>query len=90
MSDGVSTSSNAIHQAILQCESVEEFIREESARILKQFHSAGANWRDQKYKEVERAVNDAVKFLQAPTKELKACRTKLTELKKIVDEYESL
>lgn len=90
MSGGVSTSSDAINKAIMKCESVEEYLRDQSSRIQKQYNAASSGWSDAKYKEVGSIINEAISALQAPLKELKGHKATLRDLKKKVDEYESI
>lgn len=61
-----------------------------SRNLSAQYSKAGAGWKDSKYKELGEIISECNNAIIAPMRQLQDCYNKLTEIEKILQEYESL
>lgn len=85
---GVSVESAAVEGAISLCQQSIQKFNKASADLSRKYQSAGASWKDRKYRELGGIVNECKTALDKPIKELEECVKKLTVLQKAIAEYE--
>ena len=85
----VSVSLTDVEKAERICREALEELNWSSKKLRKRYEDAGRDWSDSKYRQLGDIVNDCMRDLQAPVKELSHCIAKLTEIQKALLEYQT-
>ena len=86
----VSVESNAVSNAIKQCQAIQTGLKCETAKMLRQYETLGSGWNDEKYRELGQIVHKCSDALKQPLSELQKCEAFLARLHNIISEYESI
>lgn len=90
MATGVSVESTAIQGGIGCCQTSIHELEDASRSLQRSYQQAGSGgWKDQQYAALGGIVEECCGALTKPISELQDCMTKLGDLLKAVNEYES-
>ena len=86
----ISVELNAIILASRQCKGVQNGLRSEASKMLRQYEALGNGWNDDKYKELGQIVQKCAEALKQPISELQRCEVFLQRLQQAISEYEAV
>ena len=90
MAKGVSVDSAAVEGGIRCCQTSIRDFETTAKKLVHAYRMAGSGgWKDQKYAELGRIVQDCCMAMKKPREELLDCLEKLEELLRAVRRYES-
>jgi len=86
----VSVGMTAIQNAQAVCSGAIQDLNNSAKKLENRYRDAGQGWRDKKYEQLGGIINDCSRALKSPIEELFECLKKLSEIEKVLLEYESV
>lgn len=85
----ISVTRSAVAKAMSSCVSAATEIQKALKQIKQNYDTAGQGWKDSKYKEFGKVVNDCNAALGAPLAKLADCYKTLEQMDEVLEMYET-
>ena len=85
---GVSVDKIAVQSGIGVCRTCIQELQKTSMKLQNSYQQAGASgWKDQKYSDLGRLINECCTALNKPVQDLQSCQSTLETMASTIDEY---
>ena len=84
----VDVTRSAVQKAMSACVAAANELQKASKNLNQQYNNAGTGWKDSKYKELGNIVAECNAAMKDPATQLGDCYKTLSDLDKILQEYE--